>query len=143
MGTGIALNINFPEPKDQREQDLYNSLKDFIYAVTNELELLGEGTSADEKVKATSGDGTADYLDGKVDDSTIEVSSNVLQIKDINTFVKLAGSQTLTGTKTMDSLTLGGDQQCDQKEMLQMVLENRTDDPGDAIAGQIWFRTDL
>jgi len=37
---------------------------------------------SDEKVKASSGDSTADYLDGKVDDFTIEVASNKLKVKD-------------------------------------------------------------
>lgn len=36
----------------------------------------------DEKVKASSGDSTADYLDGKVDDFTIEVASDKLKVKD-------------------------------------------------------------
>lgn len=31
----------------------------------------------------------------------------------------------------------------EQNQAIQFVLENRTSDPGDAVVGQIWFRTDI
>ncbi len=30
-----------------------------------------------------------------------------------------------------------------QNEIQQLVIENRTTDPGSPVAGQIWFRTDI
>jgi len=39
-------------------------------------------SGSDEKVKAAAGDPTAGYLDAKVDDATIEIASNKIQIKE-------------------------------------------------------------
>ncbi len=59
----------------------------------------------DEKVKATSGD-TAGYLDAKVDDSTIEVSSNKMQVKNSGiTAGKLATNSVTTEKLDTDSVT--------------------------------------
>ena len=44
---------------------------------------IGRGTAVEEnKVKASSGDGSPNFLDSKVDDSTIEVASNQIIVKD-------------------------------------------------------------
>lgn len=39
--------------------------------------------------------------------------------------------------------TMAGDVDMAQYEILQLVIENRTSDPGSPVAGQVWFRTDL
>jgi len=43
--------------------------------------VVAANATTDEKVKGSSGDATAGYLDAKVDNSTIEVSSNALRVK--------------------------------------------------------------
>jgi hypothetical protein len=57
--------------------------------------------------------------------------------------VDLATTQTMNGAKTMDALTLGGNLACNDKQMLNMIIENRTNDSGMTVTGQIWFRTDV
>lgn len=36
-----------------------------------------------------------------------------------------------------------GSVQFNQQQALQLVIENRTSDPGSPVAGQVWLRTDL
>ena len=57
--------------------------------------------------------------------------------------VDLATNQILTGEKTLNNLKLGGNANCNQKQLVSAVVENRTSDPGSPVNGQIWIRTDL
>lgn len=57
--------------------------------------------------------------------------------------VDLATDQVLTGEKTLNDLKLGGNADCNQKQLVSAVVENRTSDPGSPVNGQIWIRTDL
>lgn len=52
-------------------------------------------------------------------------------------------SQTVNGTKVFNDLTLGANMDCNQKQMVSMVIENRTSDPVSPVEGQIWLRTDV
>ncbi len=55
----------------------------------------------------------------------------------------LATNQILTAEKTFNNLKLGGNANCDKKQLVAAVIENRTSDPGTPVTGQIWFRTDI
>ena len=73
----ISEELLLPDAQDTREQDIFNSLID----AHRDLAVAVNDIGSTYKVKATSTDPTEDYLDGKVDNSTIEVASNKLQIK--------------------------------------------------------------
>jgi len=97
---------------------------DIIYYDGSNYSLLNAGTSGyylqtkgsgadpvwaaalDEKVKASSGD-TAGYLDAKVDDSTIEVSSNKLQSKLLKGSYDSGWFQVTTSTTYQKTHNLG------------------------------------
>lgn len=64
---------------DKKEQDLHKALTDYSNNITKSFSTL-EGLTND-KVAGSAGDATAGFLDAKVDDSSIEVSSNKLQVK--------------------------------------------------------------
>lgn len=52
--------------------------------------------------------------------------------------VDLSSNQTIGGTKTFSSnINLNGNQ------IISLVIENRTSDPGSPANGQIWFRSDI
>lgn len=55
----------------------------------------------------------------------------------------LGTDQILTGQKTLNSLKLGGNADCNKKQLVSAVIENRTSDPDSPVAGQIWLRTDV
>ena len=57
--------------------------------------------------------------------------------------VKLTGDQTVEGTKTLNALKLGANMECNDKQALNFILENRTNDTGMTVTGQMWFRTDV
>ncbi|MBN1869405.1 MAG: hypothetical protein JW847_02360 [Candidatus Omnitrophica bacterium] len=57
--------------------------------------------------------------------------------------VDLATNQILTGQKTLNNLKLGGNADCDKKQLVSAAIENRTFDPDTPVTGQIWFRTDV
>jgi hypothetical protein len=50
--------------------------------------------------------------------------------------------QAVGGTKAFTDLRLAGNMRCNQYQMLEMVIENRTDDPTSPVEGQMWLRTD-
>jgi len=72
-------DLLLPEPEEQKEVDLFRAIKDNSVQVRNALVELGD---REDTVKASSGDATAGYLDAKVDDVTIEVATDKLQVKD-------------------------------------------------------------
>lgn len=49
------------------------------------------------------------------------------------------GGTTLTGV----TITLGANQEFNDKQALNFILENRTNDTGMTVTGQMWFRTDI
>lgn len=77
MAIEIPSDLILPLPETPKEQELYKTLTDYSKSVARAIDSIGE--DSDEKVKATSGD-TAGYLDAKVDNVTIEVSGNKLQV---------------------------------------------------------------
>jgi len=121
-------DINFPIPESVKEQDLYNTLQDYTKNLRVTLEAMSSSTiSSDEKVKASSGDATADYLDGKVDDDTIEVSGDKLQVKDdgitkdkINSNVAGTGlTQAVDGSLEVSDITSLSDEDGDTKVQVE------------------------
>jgi hypothetical protein len=75
----IPGDLILPDPQDEQELTLYRSLQDNSRQVNTALEAVGD---TQDKVKSSSDDTTAGYLDAKVDDSTIEIGSEKLQLKD-------------------------------------------------------------
>jgi len=68
------------------------------------------GTSLDEKVKADAADPTAGYLDAKVDNATIEVSGNALQVKASGIGpIELASTAVSAGSYTNADITVDAD----------------------------------
>ena len=63
--------------------------------------------------------------------------------EDFSNSVDNQSNQYIKGTKIFESLKLGGNMDCNQKQMISMVIENRISDPTDPVEGQIWLRTDL
>jgi hypothetical protein len=63
--------------------------------------------------------------------------------QDLTARIDKRSNETITGTKTFTSLALGSNMNCNQKQMVSMVIENRTSDPENPVVGQIWIRTDL
>ena len=63
--------------------------------------------------------------------------------EDIDNSVNKEDNQNISGTKTFTSLKLGGNMNCNQKQMVSMAIENRTSDPTSPATGQIWLRVDL
>jgi hypothetical protein len=63
--------------------------------------------------------------------------------EDLTARIDKRSNETITGTKTFNAIKLGGSMDCNQKQMVSMVIENRTSDPTDPAIGQIWLRTDL
>ena len=49
--------------------------------------------------------------------------------------------QTIEGTKSFTSLKLTGNMDCNQKQMVSMVIENRTDAPDNPVEGQMYLDT--
>lgn len=75
----IDVNLNdelvLPVPNDPRENDIFSSLQEAHRDVAGTLKTLT--APPDEKVKASSTDATADYLDGKVTSPVAVVSDNL------------------------------------------------------------------
>jgi len=121
----------------------------------------------DEKVKAASGD-TAGYLDAKVDDSTIEVATNALQVKDAGITatqlatdavetLKIKDLNVTTGKIAADAITaekvaddaigsehieaLSADLDFAGNEAKDMVLMNSAENPATAVLGKVYFKT--
>jgi hypothetical protein len=72
--------------------------------------------------------------DGKIEPSTdndIDLGSSSKEFKDLR----------INGKAYIDQL--GENLDCDQKQLIAAVIENRTSDPGSPAAGQIWLRTDV
>lgn len=63
--------------------------------------------------------------------------------QDLIQAVDTQSDQSISGTKVFSGLTLGAEMDCNQKQMVSMVIENRTSDPSSPVEGQIWLRTDL
>lgn len=59
-------------------------------------------------------------------------------IRSLDTF----SDQSIAGTKTFTGLKLGANMNCNQYQLTNMVIENRTSDPTSPVEGQIWLRTD-
>lgn len=57
---------------------------------------------------------------------------------DLYNTVTISGKQTITGEKT-----LGANLNCNQRQLIGLVIENRTSDPVHPVDGQIWYRSDL
>jgi len=54
------------------------------------------------------------------------------------------GTQTLTNkTLTGATIALGADLDFNDNEAIDFILENRSDDTGMTVTGQMWFRTDV
>jgi len=79
-------------------------------------------------------------------------AGNVLQLTTDGTWkagtitgnVTIIGTIKLTGTTELTGkLTLSEDTEFSDKQALNFVLENRTDNIGMTVAGQMWFRTDV
>ena len=73
----VPSDLILPEPETQKELDLFRTLQDNANQVNSALTAVADTT---DKVKASSS-GTAGYLDAIVDDDTVEISSNTLQVK--------------------------------------------------------------
>lgn len=88
----------------------------------------------------------------KADPSVIEwmkkvqglLNSNQSDIRqDLDERIDTRGTQSISGQKTFGALKLSGSMDCNQKQLVSMVIENRTSDPTNPITGQVWLRTDL
>jgi hypothetical protein len=63
---------------------------------------------------------------------------------DIPYLVNTSTAQTVGGVKTFtNGIIVNADIDCNQNEILELVIENRTDDPASPVTGQVWFRTDI
>ena len=62
---------------------------------------------------------------------------------DLTKRIDTTSTQSVHGTKSFSALKLTGSMDCNQKQMVSMVVENRITDPSNPVTGQIWFRTDL
>ena len=72
------------------------------------------------------------------------LGSNQNDIKqDLDARIDTTSTQSVQGTKSFASLKLTGNMNCNQKQMVSMVIENRTSDPSNPVPGQVWLRTDL
>lgn len=49
----------------------------------------------------------------------------------------------IDGTAYLDALTMHGNLNFNDNQAINMIIENRTDDTGMTVTGQIWFRTDI
>lgn len=63
--------------------------------------------------------------------------------EDLSNSIDTYSNQGIAGTKVFTGLVLGGNMDCSQYQMKNMVIENRTDDPTSPVEGQVWLRTDL
>ena len=56
----------------------------------------------------------------------------------------IGGNATITGTLGVTGVvTLGSNMNFNDKQAVNFILENRTDDTGMTVTGQMWFRTDV
>ena len=62
--------------------------------------------------------------------------------EDLDRSVDNFSSQAIGGTKAFTDLQLAGNMDCNQYQLKQLVIENRTDDPSSPVEGQMWLRTD-
>lgn len=70
-------------------------------------------------------------------DGSVEIDFNNHEMTNVD-----INSGTMNGV-TIAGCTLGGTLDCNDQQMDDMRLENRTNDTGMTATGQIWFRTDL
>lgn len=80
----------------------------------------------------------------------IEISANTLQIDYNATNLKITGVELDTiqsiatgASPTFAGLTLNGNLDFNDNQAIDFILENRTDDTGMTMTGQMWFRTDV
>lgn len=78
---------------------------------------------------------------GKLNNALNNNQSDLYQ--DVTNRMDKNTNETVQGTKTFTGLKLGSNMNCNQKQMVSMVIENRTSDPTNPVVGQIWIRTDL
>lgn len=78
-----------------------------------------------------------------------EVDADILTHKNISTahHTKYTNANAVTavkaGVKLNELQNPTGSVEFNQQQALQLVIENRTSDPGSPVTGQIWLRTDL
>lgn len=91
--------------------------------------------------------GRVDSLATKALDNLASVAINTSLISDTDDTDDLGSSSKQWKDLYIDGLAyidgLGENIDFNQKQALQLVIENRTSDPGSPVTGQIWFRTDL
>lgn len=150
------------DDEDQQKRELESYLNELSRAIEDSFLRL-HTKSADLAESATEGNILIADEDGGLVDSGVKNSE----------LAHLAGDETITGEKTFTVFpispsaapdadyefvnkkycddnflllaggTMTGDIDMDQNEILQLVIENRTSDPGSPVTGQIWFRTDV
>jgi len=80
-------------------------------------------------------------------DNLASVAINTSLISDADNTDDLGSSSKEWKDLYIDGLAyidqLGENLDCNDKQLTNLILENRTDDTGMTVAGQIWFRTDL
>ncbi len=142
-------------------------------------------TTTDEKVKSSSDDPSADYLDGKVAKSIV-IASEKLELSgdaaapgnskyygtdsggtkgfltsillgalllsllpatnndiDLGSDAKEWKDLWLDGIAYLDAVIMHGNLDFNDNQAINFIVENRTDDTGMTVTGQMWFRTDV
>ena len=93
-------DLLLPDPENQKELDLYKSLQDYTKSLNNTF------TDLEDIEAITAGTGltdTSNTFSVNVDDSTIEIVSNSLQVKDLGIVGAKIGADAIDGSKVADS----------------------------------------
>jgi len=73
--------------------------------------------------------------------ATVAVAQAVLSSTYAGTV--LSSNPSFLGTTSVVTLLVSGEVDFNDKQALDFILENRTDDTGMTVTGQMWFRTDV